>query len=70
MQIIDRRTLESKANTYFENLTPQQSSGWAYTGECYFDIDKDIVIGYFEVRWGGEILPRTKVIDPKQFMED
>ena len=56
----DIRMIESRAHTYFQNLTPQESSGWDYTGLCYFDIDKDLVIGEFT--YLGE--PRTKEVSP------
>ena len=62
---MDRQTIEEKADTYFQNLTPHESSGWEYTGIVYFDIDKDLVVGEFV--YLGEI--RTKEINPLFFKE-
>jgi len=57
---MDKQTLEALADTYFQNLTPQEASGWEYTGICYFDIEKDLVVGEFA--YLGE--PRTKEVAP------
>lgn len=57
---MEAQALVALADTYFQNLTPQETSGWEYTGICYFDIEKDLVIGEFT--YLGE--PRTKEVSP------
>ena len=68
-QTVSIQKLEETADTYFKNLSPQQSNGWEYTGFSYYDAEKDVIVGEYIYEWGGDRLPRMMYVSPETIME-